>query len=232
MSRSADACGIDFFRGSPAAGRRSLRRRGAALRQGSAAGCGTRSGCKFKIPDSKLRNRGAACGGIARSSPAGRELRASAAPGCAPLRFLLEPQIQHSRFKMNRSADACGIDFFRGSLAAERTGLRREGAALRRGAAAGCRSLCDRIYRQSFRPNKLRPARFRRTETTRKPVEAANTESDGRPAKRSPYSISRRLSIACVMVSSSTYASSSPKPLPRAIEVIFSPAKARSRLIR
>ena len=36
--------------------------------------------------------------------------------------------------------------------AAERTGLRRRGAALRPGAAAGCRSLRDRFYRQAFLP--------------------------------------------------------------------------------
>ena len=38
------------------------------------------------------------------------------------------------------TAGSCGPNPARGRLAAERTGLRREGAALRRGAAAGCRS--------------------------------------------------------------------------------------------
>ena len=47
-----------------------------------------------------------------------------------------------------------------------------------------------------------------------------------------PYSISRRLSIAWVIVSSSTYSSSSPKPMPRAIEVIRNPSKRRRRLMR
>ncbi len=39
--------------------------------------------------------------------------------------------------------------------AAERTGLRRRGAALRPGAAAGCRSLRDRICWRSPRPQSL-----------------------------------------------------------------------------
>ncbi len=47
-----------------------------------------------------------------------------------------------------------------------------------------------------------------------------------------PYSISRRLIIAWVIVSSSTYSSSSPKPMPRAIEVIRNPSKRRRRLMR
>ena len=46
------------------------------------------------------------------------------------------------------------------------------------------------------------------------------------------HSISRRLSSAWVIVSSSTYSSSSPKPMPRAMEVIFSPGNCLKRFIR
>ena len=46
------------------------------------------------------------------------------------------------------------------------------------------------------------------------------------------HSTSRRFRKACVMVSSSTYSSSSPKPMPRAIEVTFTPGNCRRRFIR
>ena len=46
------------------------------------------------------------------------------------------------------------------------------------------------------------------------------------------HSTSRRLRRAWVMVSSSTYSNSSPKPMPRAMEVTFSPGNCRSRFIR
>ena len=44
--------------------------------------------------------------------------------------------------------------------------------------------------------------------------------------------ISRRLSSACVIVSSSTYSNSSPKPMPRAMVVTLTSGKALRRLIR
>ena len=46
------------------------------------------------------------------------------------------------------------------------------------------------------------------------------------------HSTSRRFSRACVMVSSSTYSSSSPKPMPRAMEVTFNSGNCRRRFIR
>lgn len=49
---------------------------------------------------------------------------------------------------------------------------------------------------------------------------------------RGGYSISRRFFNACVMVSSSTYSNSSPNPIPRAMDVIFSPSKRFNRFIR
>ncbi len=47
-----------------------------------------------------VRNRAAACGAHARSGPAGREQRAFAGRSCGPLGSFPEPQIYHSKFKI------------------------------------------------------------------------------------------------------------------------------------
>ena len=72
----------------------------------------------------------------------GYELRATAVP-YRNRKF----KIQNSIFKISR-----GMDSTQGKPAAERTGLRPEGAALRPGAAAGCRSLRDRFCLQALSP--------------------------------------------------------------------------------
>ncbi len=94
----------------------------------------------------------------ARCGPAGRELRAFAAGGCGP--------------PMPNGIDPAG-----GEPAAERTGLRRGGAALRQGAAAGCRSLRDRICKQTFSPQQ--------TAAARRPLRARSTTcAHARPHSR------------------------------------------------
>ena len=78
-----------------------------------------------------------------RSTPA--TARSSGPPpggGCGPL-GLFKAEIQNSKLNSGHSlqlADAYGIKSFRDQPAAERRSLRRRGAALRPGAAAGCRS--------------------------------------------------------------------------------------------
>ena len=57
---------------------------------------------EFNIQNSELRTRAAACGGRARSRPAGRELRV----GCGPL-GLYKAEIQNKL----RPADRCAADF-------------------------------------------------------------------------------------------------------------------------
>ena len=63
-----------------------VRIRTAGLRRREAAGCCAHSGAnsEFNIQNSKSRARAAACGEAVQSGPMGRELRASAPPGCGP----------------------------------------------------------------------------------------------------------------------------------------------------
>ncbi len=70
------------------------------------------------------------------SGPAGREQRAFAGRSCGP-------------------PGPDGPVPARGKPAADRMGLRRRGAALRPGAAAGCRSLRDRTRRKALRDEQL-----------------------------------------------------------------------------
>ena len=113
--RSTAPCGRNFNisygiepRIKPAAERTGLLSSGARLqpsargRLRAAAPFGRNS--EFKIQDSKLPIRGAACGGHARSGPLGRELRASAAPRLRParswrtvLRHRFHPRLSRSR---------------------------------------------------------------------------------------------------------------------------------------
>jgi len=78
--------------------------------------------------------------------PAGREERAFAGRSCGPLRPCRRKCRFQTKLRLSRSIPSPS------SPAAERTGLRREGAALRPGAAAGCRSRSDRFCRQAFPP--------------------------------------------------------------------------------
>ena len=100
-------------RAKPAAERTGLRRRGAALRPGAAAGCcGFLRSRKFSIQNSRFKiiNRDAAC----RGSSDAEELRASAAGGCGPpiaARLIL-------------------TTYFPAKPAAERTSLRRSSDAI------------------------------------------------------------------------------------------------------
>ena len=64
---------------------------------------------------------------------------------------------------------------------------------------------------------------------------ASGSPTSGRIRQKSglqDYSIARRFASAWVKVSSSTYSSSSPNPIPRAIEVTFTSGNSRSRFIR
>ena len=112
---------------------RSARKFGNELRASAFGGCGPHGLFKTEIQNSGrgLRRTGTSGLADARSGPS----RGEAAARCA-----LRAQIQNSRFKITRSVHAWQIRM-PGKPAAERTGLRRRGAALRQGgAAAGCRS--------------------------------------------------------------------------------------------
>ena len=108
QASSATNCGPIPFRKSPQPSGRTYPsgpagREDAVLRPGAAAGCcGSFRNRKFSIQNSrfKIANRDATCGGHARSRLIGCELRAFAGRSCGPLRFLPEPQIQHSKFKI------------------------------------------------------------------------------------------------------------------------------------
>ena len=188
-----------------------------------------------------------------REKLAGRSLRRCASsgtncgppppPGCGPRRpFGRKFKIQDSKFRIKQvyrthlnilpvRGAACGGAQVRVRIA----GLRRPQATARR-------SLRDRFCCGPLGPDGPAPTASPQPsgwacDVEEQPSARGRLRAAGRCAtdhrkKTRPYSISRRLSIAWVMVSSSTYSSSSPKPMPRAIEVIFTPAKARSRLIR
>ena len=122
------------LKSSPAAERTGLRRRGAVLRLRATAGCrSTHSGRGLR----KARTSGRLSG--CESGPS----RGEAAARCALAGA-------NSKFTATRR-----IDSARGEPAAERTGLRRRGAALRPGAAAGCcgsdRSRKFRIHNSRFK---------------------------------------------------------------------------------
>ena len=144
----------------PAAERTGVRRGGAALRPGAAAGCcaflGAIHHSRFKIQNYA---RVAACGEHARSGPAGRELRASAAGRLRPADLSEVAYIKHQRL---RPANTCPIDSGQDAPAAERTGVLSSSARLQPSArgrlrAAG-RCATDSAGRHFNHNRRLQPA--------------------------------------------------------------------------
>ena len=115
--------------------------------------CGPLRPCghKFRIQYSKFRmmNSGRS---LRNARKFGYELRASAA---GRLRHAV-PLLAQFMIQNSKLPEASMLDRFEcpSKPAAERRCLRRRGAALRPGAAAGCRSLRDRFCQQAFPSNK------------------------------------------------------------------------------
>ena len=99
--------------------------------RGAACGPQCQSGHKFKIQNYRFGSRLAKCPHERTRVSGPSRGEAAARTAFARPKFM----IQNSIFKISCSTEP------RGSPAAERTGLRRRGAALRQGAAAGCWSL-------------------------------------------------------------------------------------------
>ena len=110
----------------------------------------------------RIQTRAAACEGPARTDLRDAKSGPSRGEAAARCGSLPEPQIQHSKFSSGcslRSARKFGYELraSAGRRLRPARSLRTDpcpSQALRQGAAAGCRSLCDRIYRRSFRQNR------------------------------------------------------------------------------